>query len=61
MVNEEYAVLGERIMAQALFRLAAPTAVPPLPKAPGRLRLKDNLNPVGRGYYSLSTLLCTPC
>jgi SAM-dependent methyltransferase len=24
-------------------------------------RLKDNLNPVGRVYYSLSTLLCTPC
>jgi SAM-dependent methyltransferase len=23
-------------------------------------RLKDNLNPVGRVYYSLSTLLCTP-
>jgi SAM-dependent methyltransferase len=23
--------------------------------------LKDNLNPVGRVYYSLSTLLCTPC
>jgi len=24
-------------------------------------QLKDNLNPVGRVYYSLSTLLCTPC
>jgi SAM-dependent methyltransferase len=24
-------------------------------------RLKDNLNPVGRVYYSISTLLCTPC
>ncbi len=24
-------------------------------------RLKDNLNPVGRMYYSFSTLLCTPC
>jgi len=23
--------------------------------------LKDNLNPVGRLYYSFSTLLCTPC
>ncbi len=23
--------------------------------------LKDNLNPVGRIYYSASTLLCTPC
>jgi SAM-dependent methyltransferase len=23
--------------------------------------LKDNLNPVGRMYYSFSTLLCTPC
>jgi SAM-dependent methyltransferase len=23
--------------------------------------LKDNLNPVGRVYYSASTLLCTPC
>lgn len=23
--------------------------------------LKDNLNPVGRAYYSFSTLLCTPC
>lgn len=23
--------------------------------------LKDNLNPVGRTYYSFSTLLCTPC
>jgi SAM-dependent methyltransferase len=23
--------------------------------------LKDNLNPVGRIYYSFSTLLCTPC
>ena len=23
--------------------------------------LKDNLNPVGRVYYSFSTLLCTPC
>jgi SAM-dependent methyltransferase len=23
--------------------------------------LKDNLNPVGRVYYGLSTLLCTPC
>jgi hypothetical protein len=23
-------------------------------------QLKDNLNPVGRVYYSLSTLLCTP-
>src|SRR5690242_7330012 len=24
-------------------------------------RLKDNLNPDGRVYYSFSTLLCTPC
>jgi SAM-dependent methyltransferase len=24
-------------------------------------QLEDNLNPVGRVYYSLSTLLCTPC
>ena len=24
-------------------------------------QLKDNLNPVGRVYYALSTLLCTPC
>lgn len=24
-------------------------------------RLKDNLTPVGRVYYSFSTLLCTPC
>jgi len=24
-------------------------------------RLQDNLNPVGRVYYSFSTLLCTPC
>jgi hypothetical protein len=24
-------------------------------------QLKDNLNPAGRVYYSLSTLLCTPC
>jgi SAM-dependent methyltransferase len=23
--------------------------------------LKDNLNPIGRVYYSFSTLLCTPC
>ena len=23
--------------------------------------IKDNLNPVGRVYYSFSTLLCTPC
>jgi hypothetical protein len=23
--------------------------------------LKDNLNPVGRVFYSFSTLLCTPC
>ena len=23
--------------------------------------LQDNLNPVGRVYYSFSTLLCTPC
>ena len=23
--------------------------------------LKGNLNPVGRVYYSFSTLLCTPC
>lgn len=23
--------------------------------------LKDNLNPVGRAFYSFSTLLCTPC
>jgi len=23
-------------------------------------RLEDNLNPVGRLYYSVSTLLCTP-
>ena len=23
--------------------------------------LKDNMNPVGRVYYSFSTLLCTPC
>ena len=23
--------------------------------------LKDNLNPVGRVYYSFSTLLCRPC
>jgi len=23
--------------------------------------LKDNLNPVGRVYYSFSTMLCTPC
>ena len=22
---------------------------------------EDNLNPVGRVYYSFSTLLCTPC
>jgi SAM-dependent methyltransferase len=24
-------------------------------------RLEDNLNPVGRVYYSASTLICTPC
>ena len=24
-------------------------------------QLRDNLNPVGRVYYSFSTLLCTPC
>jgi 2-polyprenyl-3-methyl-5-hydroxy-6-metoxy-1,4-benzoquinol methylase len=24
-------------------------------------RLRDNLNPVGRIYYSASTLICTPC
>jgi SAM-dependent methyltransferase len=24
-------------------------------------QVKDNLNPVGRVYYSFSTLLCTPC
>ena len=24
-------------------------------------KVEDNLNPVGRVYYSLSTLLCTPC
>ena len=24
-------------------------------------QIKDNLNPVGRVYYSFSTLLCTPC
>jgi SAM-dependent methyltransferase len=24
-------------------------------------KLQDNLNPVGRVYYSFSTLLCTPC
>ena len=24
-------------------------------------QLKDNLNPVGRVYYTFSTLLCTPC
>jgi ubiquinone/menaquinone biosynthesis C-methylase UbiE len=24
-------------------------------------QMKDNLNPVGRVYYSFSTLLCTPC
>jgi hypothetical protein len=24
-------------------------------------KLEDNLNPVGRVYYSASTLLCTPC
>jgi SAM-dependent methyltransferase len=24
-------------------------------------RMKENLNPVGRVYYSFSTLLCTPC
>ena len=24
-------------------------------------RLENNLNPVGRMYYSFSTLLCTPC
>lgn len=23
--------------------------------------LKDNMNPIGRSYYSFSTLLCTPC
>jgi hypothetical protein len=23
--------------------------------------LQDNLNPVGRVFYSFSTLLCTPC
>jgi hypothetical protein len=23
--------------------------------------LNDNLNPIGRIYYSASTLLCTPC
>ena len=23
--------------------------------------MKDNMNPVGRMYYSFSTLLCTPC
>ncbi len=26
-----------------------------------RDKLEDNLNPVGRVYYSFSTLLCTPC
>ena len=40
MVNEDYGVLGEHIMAQALFRLAAPAAVPPRPKA-SRLILID--------------------
>jgi hypothetical protein len=24
-------------------------------------RVEDNLNPVGRIYYSASTLVCTPC
>lgn len=24
-------------------------------------RVEDNLNPVGRAYYSVSTLVCTPC
>jgi 2-polyprenyl-3-methyl-5-hydroxy-6-metoxy-1,4-benzoquinol methylase len=24
-------------------------------------RVEDNMNPVGRAYYSFSTLLCTPC
>ena len=24
-------------------------------------KLKDNLNPIGRVYYSFSTMLCTPC
>jgi SAM-dependent methyltransferase len=24
-------------------------------------RVEENLNPVGRAYYALSTLLCTPC
>jgi hypothetical protein len=24
-------------------------------------RVEENLNPVGRAYYSFSTLLCTPC
>lgn len=24
-------------------------------------RVEDNLNPVGRAYYSASTLVCTPC
>jgi hypothetical protein len=28
---------------------------------PVRARVQDNLNPVGRVYYSFSTLLCTPC
>jgi hypothetical protein len=24
-------------------------------------RIEDNLNPVGRIYYSASTMICTPC
>ncbi len=35
MVDEDYAVVAENIMAQISFRAAAPEAAPQQPKAPG--------------------------
>ena len=30
-------------------------------RADGRESLADNLNPLGRGFYSALVLVCTPC
>ncbi len=48
---------GAAHVRQALARDGAWMIVEPFAND----RLKDNLNPVGRVYYSFSTLLCTPC
>src|SRR6266852_3120810 len=54
--------MGDPIGAAAHVRRSLPTDGTWMIVEPfANDQLKDNLNPVGRVYYSFSTLLCTPC